>query len=63
MNQERELIERDGALGYICEDGITFKAMTNWAPKVIALAVNDGITEGCIVQHPPKGVTSDNERR
>jgi hypothetical protein len=60
MSAKLELIERNGELGYINTNN-DFVKMTNWAPTVIGVIIDDSSVEGCLLEHPPAG--TENEMR
>ena len=63
QRQTPELVSMDSSLGYALVENNGFRIMTNWIPEIIAVVRNAGNTiEGCIVEHPPKGVLHNTKR-
>ena len=55
-SNHEDIIISEGCIGSMV-DG-TFKALTNWCPKVVSMVMDpndDEVVQGVIVEHPPVG--------
>ena len=39
------------------------QVLTNWAPEVVSLAKDDDVMLGAVIQHSPKAVQNEEQKR